>query len=312
MHSDDLHQRADPDADAAGNARRAITPTLAVVGAGKVGSTLALLLAARGCRVTAVASRTRDHAEALAARVEAQAVGLSEAFDADLALITVPDDAITATAARLKGFSGKAAVHTSGAHDVSALAPLAERGIQVGSLHPAYPFADVESAVMGLPGATFAVEADSDPLRGWLSEIVTALDGRVLVVPDGGKATYHAALSIASNYTVALYALAERLLLGLGADKAAADAALDSLLGGTVANLRAQGIPLALTGALARGDVGTVVKHIEALRQIDGDAADLYIHLARMTLSLLAARGIAPDEIAHLLQQESDHANNGS
>ncbi len=150
-----------------------------------------------------------------------------------------------------------------------ALAALAERGVQVGSLHPAYPFADVDTAISGLPGSTFAVEAQDEPLRSWLFEIVAALDGRALAIPPGGKAIYHAALVIASNYTVTLYALAESLLTGLGADKAAADAALDALLAGTVENLKAQGVPDALTGPLVRGDVGTIAAHLAALGAVD-------------------------------------------
>src|SRR5690606_17251414 len=105
-----------------------------------------------------------------------------------------------------------------------------------------FPFADVESAVANLLGATFAVEAQDETLREWLNEIVAALNGRVLAIPPGKKAVYHAAMVFASNYTVTLYALAERLLLELGAERDTADAALDSLLGGTVANLRLRGI----------------------------------------------------------------------
>ena len=310
MHSEHLHQRADSHADAAGDEFRAIKPTIAIVGAGVVGSTLARLLAARGYHVTSITSRTRAHADALAALVGARMVESPE-IDADLVLIAVPDDAISATAASLAGFSGKAAIHTSGVYDASVLETLAARGVQVGSLHPAYPFADVEAAIGGLPGATFALEATDEPLMGWLRGIVVALDGRVMLIPPGGKALYHAALSIAANYTVTLYALAERLLVGLGAERDAADNALDGLLAGTLANLRGQGIPAALTGALTRGDIGTIAAHLDALAAVDEDAVEVYRNLARLTYPLLRARGVALDEIERLLQQESDDAKHG-
>ena len=263
-----------------------------MVGAGKVGGTLARLLAARGYVITMIYSRTFAHAEVLAQTVGARAVEALDEIDADLVLLTVPDDAITATAAGLAGFTGKAAIHTSGARDVTALASLASRGVQVGSLHPAYPFADVETAISGLPGSTFAVEAQDDPLRSWLFELVAALDGRALAIPPGGKATYHAALVIASNYTVTLYALAESLLTGLGAEQAAADAALDALLAGTMANLKAQGVPDALTGPLVRGDAGTIAAHLAALDALDESLAEVYRRLARLTLPLVRARGL--------------------
>lgn len=234
--------------------------------------------------------------------VDARAVVTLDDVRGDLLLLTVPDDAIGATAAELAGFNGRAVVHTSGARDAGDLAALAARGLAVGSLHPAYPFADVERAMAGLAGATFAVEAEDAMLLGWLRELVQALDGRVIAIPAGGKVLYHVALALLSNYTVTLYALAERLLLGLGAEPTAADAALNRLLAGTVENLREQGIPDALTGALARGDTGTVVAHLKALDTVALEIAVLYRQLGVLSLPLLASRGMEADKIAQIEQ----------
>ncbi|MCC6805385.1 MAG: DUF2520 domain-containing protein [Anaerolineae bacterium] len=289
-----------------------MTPTLAVVGAGKVGAVLARLLYARGYRIATVYSRTYSHAAALAGQVGARAVEQPADVRGDLALLTVPDDAIAATAAALAGFSGKAAVHTSGARDATALVSLAERGVQVGGLHPVYPFTDVESAVAGLPGAAFGIEADDEPLLGWLRGVVAALDGQVMMIPSGGKSLYHAAMVLTSNYTVTLYAVAELLLVGLGVDKSAADHALDSLLAGTVENLRVQGVPDALPGPLVRSDVGTIAAHLRALREIDDQLVEVYRLLARLTYPLLRARGIAPEAVEQVFIQDVEHAHHSS
>lgn len=287
-------------------------PMLAFVGAGKVGATLARLLYARGYRIETVYSRSYSHAVELANQIDARAVESPAEVTGDLVLLTMPDDAIEAAAAALVGFRGKAVIHTSGAKDATALAALAGQGVMVGSLHPAFPFADVETSLTRLPGAAFAVEAQDATLLDWLNGIVGALEGRALVVSPGGKATYHAALVIASNYTVTLYALAESLLLGLGADKAAADSALNVLLAATVENLRTQGVPSALTGPLVRADVGTIAAHLRTLGAVDERAAGIYRQLARLTFPLLAARGIATDEIEHLLQQDIEDAHHSS
>lgn len=290
-------------------------PVLGMIGAGKVGCALARLWYSRGYPIGAVASRTMNHAAALAEQVDSIAVPPEVVPDrADLIVLAVPDDALESVARVLArdAFAGKGVVHTSGAHDARVLTPLAEWGAMTGSLHPAFPFADVETAVQRLPGATFALEASDERLTGWLTALVQAVDGVVLTIPPGQKALYHAALVFASNYTVTLYALAESLLVGMGASRSAADGALNALVGATVENIRAQGIPAALTGPLVRSDVGTIAAHLRALAGVDEDSARLYRLLAKSTFPILEARGISPAAIANLLRQEETNATDNT
>jgi len=294
-------------------------PTLGFVGAGKVGHTLARLWYQRGYRVRAVYSLTDTSALALAAQVGATVAEspLGVMRTADLTLLTVPDGAITEVISAIllemkegEFTSGemKAVVHTSGALEAAVLSGLSDRGMMVGSFHPAFPFADVETAVAGLPGSTFGMQADSDGLRVWLEALVAVLDGYIMAIPPGGKAAYHSAFVFASNYVVTLYAVAERLLVSLGAGRAAADHALNTLLAGTVENVRRQGIPVALTGPLVRGDAQTIQAHLDALGDIDDDLLDLYRQLARLSLPMLAARQLDTTFVEHVLNREDHHA----
>lgn len=289
-------------------------PTLGVIGAGKVGTTLSRLWAKAGYKICAVHSRTGSRAIALAAQVNATAVPTpAEVVElSELTLLTVPDDRIGEVAREIHHstvkLSGKAIVHTSGARDAQALTLLAERGALTGSLHPAYPFADVDHAMTGLPGATFAVEAGHDRLRGWLGRLVAALNGSVLVIPAGHKATYHVALAIASNFTVTLYAVAEQLLTSLGTDRTTADNALNALLAGTIANLQSQGIPQSMVGPLTREDVGTIAAHLATLHEVDATLVEVYTGLARLSYPMLAARGIATDRVEQLFKREKNDA----
>lgn len=282
-------------------------PALGIIGAGKVGQALARLCFQAGYTIAAVHSRTPARAERLAQQVGSAAVPTVQeaALHTDLLLLTVPDDAIEVVSRQLAvcHLAGKGVIHTSGAHDSRVLSALAAQGAMTGSLHPAYPFADVESAISGLAGTTFALEADDERLAVWLGEMVGALHGSVLRIPPGSKALYHAGLVIASNYTVTLYAAAERLLLTLSDDRAVVDGALNRLVGATVENLRETGIPDALTGPLVRGDVGTIGAHLEALQQQDAQLAALYRDLARASLPILQARGIPVDAIVSLLSR---------
>ncbi len=285
-------------------------PSLGVVGAGKVGSTLARLWYKAAYQVAVVYSPTLDHARTLAEQVNAHVAASPSAVVAlvDLTLLTVPDDRIVFVAAGLKDSEvvGKAVIHTSGVHDSSVLSPLADQGAMTGSLHPVFPFADVETAVANLPGSAFAVEANVEPLRQWLVELVLALDGRVLAIPTGQKALYHAALAIASNYTVTLYAVAEQLLLQLGVDQDAADHALNALVAATVENLQTQGIPGALTGPLVRSDTSTITAHLEALGQVEKRLKDIYVSLARLSFPMLQARGVSSELIERVFRGQED------
>ncbi|PJF40113.1 MAG: hypothetical protein CUN54_06460 [Phototrophicales bacterium] len=295
-------------------------PTLAFIGVGKVGTVLARLWSDNGYRVVALYNRTPQHAKTLAQYIDAPCTqsAIEAVQQADITLLTVADDTIESVANLLTqqangdNLKGKAIIHTSGAHGKDLLNALAHHGAMTGSLHPVFPFADVATAMQYLPGATFAVETDDAILQTWLTEMVTALQGNTMVIPPGQKSLYHCALTIASNYTVTLYAIAQTLLAELGADQQAADTALNTLLNATVNNLVEHGARDALTGALVRNDVGTIQAHLEALQEQDREVLEMYKQLARLTLPLVAARGVSIDALANLLRKEDSNATNYS
>jgi predicted short-subunit dehydrogenase-like oxidoreductase (DUF2520 family) len=225
---------------------------------------------------------------------------------ADLTVIAVPDNVITAvveqlaaSAAAREGWTGRAVIHTSGAHSIDILSALADRGAMTGSLHPAYPFARADLPAGCLRGVIFALESDDPALMQWQYHLVGAAEGRALTLRPESKPLYHAALALTSNYAVTLYAASRRLLTSIGADGATADAALLALLGGTLDNLRERGVPDALTGPLVRSDVGTVEAHLHALAD-QPDVLAAYLALARLTLPLLAERGVETGSLERL------------
>ena len=117
--------------------------TVGFIGAGRIGIALARGLARKGYAVTAVASRSRDSAEKLAADIagcRAMPDPQSLADSVELILLTVPDDAIATTCAGLKWRAGQAVVHCSGATELLALAPAASSGAHTGGFHPLQMF----------------------------------------------------------------------------------------------------------------------------------------------------------------------------
>jgi predicted short-subunit dehydrogenase-like oxidoreductase (DUF2520 family) len=158
---------------------------------------------------------------------------------------------------------------------------------------------------------TFGVEAENDLLRVWLGAMVKALNGVALWLhPGQDRARYHAAGVIASNYLVTLFAEALGLLSSLETDASTDEAiirqTLVHLVDSTLHNVKAVGAVQALTGPIARGDAGTIRRHLEALEQSDPELADLYRVLGRRTLRLAAARGLDAEKLERIRHSLED------
>jgi predicted short-subunit dehydrogenase-like oxidoreductase (DUF2520 family) len=157
-------------------------------------------------------------------------------------------------------------------------------------MHPLQSFADVETAVQALPGSFFFLEGDAEAVD-LLRSLVISIDGRPVPLASSSKALYHAAACAASNYLVTLVDYAAALLGKAGVPDDVALPALLPLVAGTVRNLEAVGLPDALTGPIARGDLGTVRAHLAALRRAPGDLVRLYVALARKTVEVALRKG---------------------
>ena len=274
------------------------------IGAGTVGTALAVRLSEKGYPVVAVASRTRASAERLAARVDGCHV--SETAQevpgvAELVFITTPDDAIVTVANQVDWPSGVKVIHCSGAHSLDVLDSATKRGAMPGAFHPLQTFASVDHAIGNIPGSTFGIEAD-EPLVSDLKEMASALEGRVVVLKGSDKVLYHAAAVMACNYMVTLTKLATDLWQTFGVSTSEATQALLPLMQGTVNNLKNVGLPKCLTGPVARGDLGTIRKHLEALEATSPELLAAYRQLGRYTVPIALAKGTITEERARELK----------
>ncbi len=286
---------------------------IAIVGAGVIGTSLGLLLQRAGHTLTAVASRTKRKAQAACTLLGGVTVvgdpGLA-VKDADVVLLAVPDRAIeeVATQALAGGALRRGAVvaHLAGGLPAEVLAPVRDAGAHAGALHPLQTFASVDTAVRLLPETCFFVEGDEQAVEV-LRALVVTLGAHSLPLAPGRKALYHAGAVAASNFVVTLVDYAVRLLVLAGVPPEEALPSLLPLLKGTLANLEAVGLPAALTGPIARGDVPTVERHLSALASAPGDLLRLYRELARKTVEVAEAKGTLTeaqaDRLRHLLRE---------
>jgi predicted short-subunit dehydrogenase-like oxidoreductase (DUF2520 family) len=267
-------------------------PSLAIVGAGRAGSALAIAAHDAGYHVSAVASRRGEMARALAGTVGARAVPtpLEAVLAADVTLLAVPDGAIVSVATEVaKGrrpLVGRGVVHLGARFGADILAPLRSAGAEVGVLHPLQALAGPASATL-LAGAWFRIDA-TGLLRDRLLALVAALGAHPLEIDPAQAPLYHAAAVLAGNAPLALLAEATRLLEAAGVGRAAAHEALAALLEGAAHNARRAGPAAALTGPVARGDMDAISAHLDALVDYP-EARDLYLHLTRAMESLVAS-----------------------
>jgi predicted short-subunit dehydrogenase-like oxidoreductase (DUF2520 family) len=197
-------------------------------------------------------------------------------------------------------------VHCSGADSTETLESARQSGAQVGAFHPLQTFASFQQALDNIAGSTFAIESE-EPLLTTLKEMATSLDGHWIKLKAGDKVVYHAAAVIACNYLVTLVKLATDLWQTFDVPAEEATQALLPLLRGTLNNIDKVGIPQCLTGPIARGDTGTIKKHLKALQETAPSLLSTYQELGLQTIPIALAKGKINHEQAQELREMLQH-----
>jgi len=278
---------------------------LGIIGCGRVGRTLGQALANAGYAVTAAWSRSAADLATLSTEVPgARALGSAQAVadSCDFVWLTVSDDAIAPVASAIRWRPGQRVVHCSGATEIAALAQVGCDGGRFGGFHPLQMFANPAVALQGLPGCTVGIEAEGT-FEDELHQLARELACVPLRVPRGSRAAYHASAYYVGPFLIALLAEAAALWKSFGASEQQALHALLPLLAGTVAAARASGLAQGMGGCVARGDVGTVEKHLHALDQQAPGVGALYRELALRTLPLGLARGTLSADAARRIEK---------
>ena len=274
------------------------------IGAGKVGTALATTLFKGGYHVVAVANKNIRAAEKLADLIpECQVFKTAQdvANTAEHVFITTPDDSIPAVASGLTWRPEQNVVHCSGAASIDILEPAKKGGAMVGSFHPCQAFASVDQAIKNLPGSTFAIEAQGR-LLDILKEMASIIGCDWIVLKPGNKALYHAAAVFASNYFVTLLKVATDLFQDFDVPTQQATKVLMPLIQGNIKNINSIGLPICLTGPIARGDVSTIEKHIVALKEKDPSILKLYGELGLKTIPIALEKGTLDEKVSETLQ----------
>ena len=228
--------------------------SIAIVGAGRLGTVLAAALGA-----PSPLGRGAD------------------ARGATAVLLCVPDAEIAAAAAAIE--PGPLVGHCSGASGLDVLSP-----------HEAFSLHPLMTVPAGAPpevleGAGCAVDGSTARALELAHALAARLGMQATQVTDQDRAAYHAAASVASNFLVTLEGAAERLAATAGVERAL----LAPLVRAAVENWAARGAEEALTGPIARGDDETVARQRAAVAERTPDLLPLFDAMVDATRAAVAA-----------------------
>ena len=291
-----------------------------------MGAVLGAALAAAGHHVvgaSAVSAASRARVDRLLP--EARVLPVADVpHGVDLVLLAVPDDALAPLVRGLaesgafgadperpdRGIGGRViVVHTSGAHGTDVLAPAVAAGAAGIALHPAMTFTghprDLERLAEGI---SFGVTAP-EHLRPLATRLVADLGGGVEWIDEDARPLYHAALAHGANHLVTLTNEALDRLRDAGVLHP--ERVLGPLLRAALENTLTHG-DAALTGPIARGDAGTISRHVAVLSQVAPESVPAYLALARRTADRAIASGrLRPVDAEPLLGSLDGHEARG-
>ena len=284
---------------------RADEVTIGFVGAGVLGSGLALALSAAGWRIGAIASRTTASAERAASLIDgcaAPATAQQVADACDLVFITTPDAAIAEVAGTVNWRPGQGVAHCCGAASTELLGPALDAGADVGAMHPFQTFAAIGGpgqAAERLRGVTFAISA-----TGWLAEflpnLAQSLGGRGIEIPDEMRPLYHASAVLSCGYLATLLDAAVGLWTSMGFTEEDGVKAAAPLARATIEAIERQGPINAVTGPVVRGDADTVAAHLDLLARHAAHLLPLYRQLTESSLHLARAKGVEEAQLEQM------------
>ena len=262
---------------------------LVVVGAGRLGRSLAVALTAAGYRADLASGR--DWRTNLVGR-------LRSLGPESIVVLSVPDPVVSDLAAGIAGMTGVdrkvAVIHVSGSLPLASLAAVAAEGHPVGSLHPFQSF-PAQRPPHAFKGSLIGIDASTVELAVALTGIARDLGGRPRAVTDEQRSLYHAAAVLSANLMVALADVSIRVLGSAGWSAEDGLAAVVPLMRGVLDNLEATGTADALIGPIRRGDADTVRRHLDALEGSGvAEAAQVYRILGLSALRLALESGLDP------------------
>ena len=281
------------------------TVKVGIIGAGKVGTSIAFVLKQKGMEITGVSDLLEDSLNVarihLGKDVRFTLDSLEVVGKSDVIAITTQDRAIkdvaAAIAERSSSLEGKLFFHTSGAHPASLLEPLNKKGARLGALHPLQTFPDIDSAIKVLPSTYIFIEGEEGSIDT-LRNIGKALGFDVVTIESKDKVLYHLSAVFVCNLLCALLYAGEEIMNKIGIEFQP----FFPIIKATLANIENKGPLPSLTGPVVRGDVETIRSHLEAIEGMELHKK-VYRDLSLVALKMAKERNALSQEAVEKLKR---------
>lgn len=247
---------------------------LIIVGPGRAGGSIGLAAEAAGHEIVGTLSRQESRFAWAALDWD------TELPEADIVFIAVRDEAIPEVVTRLAPHvTGVGVVaHLSGFTPILALRPIQDRGTAIGGFHPLQSLPDPETGSKALAGAYVGI--DGDPLGyDMLTHLASSLGMEAFRLDDAARPAYHAAAAAAANFVVTSLAVSADLYESAGIDPKVSRPLVER----AVINAFEKGPAAALTGPIVRGDIETVIGHLEAAHEVSSHVGRQFRLIAEAT-----------------------------
>lgn len=284
------------------------------IGAGNVGTSLAVALNKKGYNVVSAASRTFESALNLSSGIQGcdperntqRTVDVSE-----VVFVTTPDDTIAHVLKSLQFKKGQLVIHCSGVSSLDLFDDVnLPEDVYRACFHPIQAFSSIERDVDYFKGITFGIEGGILP-HDFMVNICKNLNANFVKLRSVDKPLYHLSGVLMGGLLSEYVALCVELWVSFGLSREDGVKALLPMMKQVSLNVEKHGIPGAVAGPFARGDLGTVTKHINAILEHRPALLPFYCHLSLQGLGFVQEKNqldqTVIDNMQKMLEEELEN-----
>lgn len=265
------------------------------IGAGKVGFSLGKYLKENNIDISGYYSKNQHSSREAAIFTNTKQYNNLENLikDSDTIFITTPDSEISVVWSEIKKLSikDKLICHCSGSISSEIFSNINNHGAYGYSIHPMFAISDKYNSYKNLSQAFITIEGHNKHIE-YFKHLFSSLGNDVAIISKENKSLYHAASVTVSNLILGLINNAINYLEDCGFTKETAMKALYPLIEFNLKNIKEKGVIDSLTGPVERGDLVTVINHLDVLREED---KELYRLLSRNILKIAKVKNLNRD-----------------